>query len=78
MIGPDDRRRDAQRSRAAQGFLFDASFYCLIWLRERADPVRDTNGDGTRQFLPGALLINGTEILLGALGSTARIARQMT
>jgi len=78
MIGSDDRRRDAQRSRAAQGFLFDASFYSLIWLRERADPVRDTNGDGTRQFLPGALLINGTEILLGALGSTARIARQLT
>jgi hypothetical protein len=27
---------------------------------------------GTRQFLPGALLINGTEILLGALGSGLR------
>jgi hypothetical protein len=31
---------------------------------------------GTRQLLPGALLINGTEILLGALGSGANIADQ--
>jgi hypothetical protein len=37
---------------------------------------RQPKSNGTRQFLPGAVLINGTEILLGALGSGANIADQ--